>query len=39
MESALLFIAKITISSSMAVLYATVGEILTERSGGLGDSL
>ncbi len=35
MESALLFITKIAISSSMAVLYATVGEILTERSGVL----
>ena len=35
MESAFIFIAKITIASSMAVLYATVGEIFTERSGVL----
>lgn len=35
MESAVLFIAKITITSSMAVLYATIGEIFTERSGVL----
>ncbi len=33
MESAVLFIAQITISSSMAVLYATIGEIFAERSG------
>jgi len=33
MESGALFIAKITITSSMAVLYATIGEIFTERSG------
>jgi simple sugar transport system permease protein len=33
MESAVLFIARITITSSMAVLYATVGEIFAERSG------
>ena len=35
MESAFIFIAKITIASSMAVLYATIGEIFTERSGVL----
>jgi ABC-type uncharacterized transport system permease subunit len=35
MESAPLFIAKITLTSSMAVLYATVGEILAERAGVL----
>ena len=35
MESAVIFIAKITITSSMAVLYATIGEIFTERSGVL----
>jgi simple sugar transport system permease protein len=35
MESEILFIAKITITSSMAVLYATIGEIFTERSGVL----
>ena len=35
MESAIIFIAQITISSSMAVLYATVGEIYAERSGVL----
>ncbi|MFZ7111714.1 MAG: ABC transporter permease [Desulfatiglandales bacterium] len=35
MESAIVFIAKITITSSMAVLYATIGEIFTERSGVL----
>ena len=35
MESAILFIAQITISSSMAVLYATIGEIYAERSGVL----
>jgi ABC-type uncharacterized transport system permease subunit len=35
MESGVLFIAKITITSSMAVLYATIGEIFTERSGVL----
>ena len=35
MESAFIFIAKITIASSMAVLYATLGEIFTERSGVL----
>jgi simple sugar transport system permease protein len=35
MESAFIFIAKITIASSMAVLYASLGEILTERSGVL----
>ncbi|MBW2058017.1 MAG: ABC transporter permease [Deltaproteobacteria bacterium] len=33
MESGALFIAKVTITSSMAVLYATLGEIFTERSG------
>ena len=33
MGSEILFIAKITITSSMAVLYATIGEIFTERSG------
>jgi simple sugar transport system permease protein len=33
MESEALFIAKITITSSMAVLYATIGEIFAERSG------
>lgn len=33
MESGALFIAKITITSSMAVLYATIGEIFAERSG------
>jgi ABC-type uncharacterized transport system permease subunit len=33
MESAIVFIATITISSSMAVLYATIGEIFAERSG------
>jgi ABC-type uncharacterized transport system permease subunit len=35
MGSEMLFIAKITITSSMAVLYATIGEIFTERSGVL----
>jgi simple sugar transport system permease protein len=35
MESAFIFIAKITIASSMAVLYASLGEIFTERSGVL----
>jgi simple sugar transport system permease protein len=35
MESAFIFIAKITIASSMAVLYATIGEIFAERSGVL----
>ena len=35
MESAVIFIAKITIASSMAVLYATIGEIFAERSGVL----
>ena len=35
MESGALFIAKITITSSMAVLYATIGEIFAERSGVL----
>ncbi|UCG06152.1 MAG: ABC transporter permease [Desulfobacterales bacterium] len=35
MESAVIFVAKITITSSMAVLYATIGEIFTERSGVL----
>ena len=35
MESEIFFIAKITITSSMAVLYATIGEIFTERSGVL----
>jgi ABC-type uncharacterized transport system permease subunit len=35
MESAPLFIGKITLTSSMAVLYATVGEIFAERSGVL----
>lgn len=35
MESEIIFIAKITITSSMAVLYATIGEIFTERSGVL----
>jgi simple sugar transport system permease protein len=35
MESAVIFVAKITISSSMAVLYATIGEIFAERSGVL----
>jgi ABC-type uncharacterized transport system permease subunit len=34
-ESAPLFIAKITMTSSMAVLFATIGEILAERSGVL----
>ena len=33
MESEALFIARITITSSMAVLYATIGEIFAERSG------
>jgi ABC-type uncharacterized transport system permease subunit len=33
MESGVLFIAKVTITSSMAVLYATIGEIFAERSG------
>ena len=33
MESAAIFIIKVTISSSMAVLYATIGEIFAERSG------
>jgi len=33
MASEVIFIAKITITSSMAVLYATIGEIFTERSG------
>ena len=33
MESGALFIAKVTITSSMAVLYATIGEIFAERSG------
>lgn len=33
MESGALFIVKITITSSMAVLYATIGEIFAERSG------
>jgi simple sugar transport system permease protein len=33
MESGALFVAKITITSSMAVLYATIGEIFAERSG------
>lgn len=33
MEPAAIFIAKITIASSMAVLYATIGEMFTERSG------
>lgn len=35
MEAPIIFIAKVTISSSMAVLYATIGEIFTERSGVL----
>ena len=35
MESAIILIAKIAIASSMAVLYATIGEILAERSGVL----
>jgi simple sugar transport system permease protein len=35
MESGALFIAQITITSSMAVLYATIGEIFAERSGVL----
>jgi simple sugar transport system permease protein len=35
MEAPIVFIAKVTISSSMAVLYATIGEIFTERSGVL----
>jgi simple sugar transport system permease protein len=35
MESAAIFILKITLTSSMAVLYATIGEILAERSGVL----
>ena len=35
MEAAFILIAKITIASSMAVLYATIGEIFTERSGVL----
>jgi simple sugar transport system permease protein len=34
-EAAFILIAKITIASSMAVLYATIGEIFTERSGVL----
>jgi len=33
MESGALFIATVTITSSMAVLYATIGEIFAERSG------
>lgn len=33
MENAAIFIANVTISSSMAVLYATIGEIFAERSG------
>lgn len=35
MEAAFILIAKITIASSMAVLYATIGEIFAERSGVL----
>ena len=35
MEAPIVFIAKVTISSSMAVLYATIGELFTERSGVL----
>lgn len=35
MEAAPLFIAKITMTSSMAVLFATIGEIFAERSGVL----
>lgn len=35
MESAPLFIAKVTLTSSMAVLYATIGEIYAERAGVL----
>ena len=35
MESGALFVAKISITSSMAVLYATIGEIFAERSGVL----
>jgi len=35
MESAIILIAKIAIASSMAVLYATLGEIFAERSGVL----
>lgn len=35
MEAPVVFIVKVTISSSMAVLYATIGEIFTERSGVL----
>jgi simple sugar transport system permease protein len=35
MESAIILIAKIAIASSMAVLYATIGEIFAERSGVL----
>jgi simple sugar transport system permease protein len=34
-EAAFILIAKITIASSMAVLYATIGEIFAERSGVL----
>ena len=35
MEDAIILIAKIAIASSMAVLYATIGEIFSERSGVL----
>lgn len=35
MESAPLFIAKVTLTSSMAVLYASLGEIFAERGGVL----
>ena len=35
MESEIVFIASITITSSMAVLYAAIGEIFAERSGVL----
>ncbi|MGD2099506.1 MAG: ABC transporter permease [Desulfobacterales bacterium] len=35
MEAAFILIAKITIASSMAVLYATIGEIFAERTGVL----
>jgi simple sugar transport system permease protein len=35
MEDAIILIAKIAIASSMAVLYATIGEIFAERSGVL----
>lgn len=35
MENAVVLILKITVSSSMAVLYASIGEIFTERSGVL----